>query len=102
MVIAGAAEPANETRIEGADILEHPVAALAVQYVELVHAGKIEDAMRLASTAYVRDSIRAREWRVEAGARSGHRCASGILYLAQSSAVPPERCWQCMSASRRS
>ena len=50
MVIAGAAEPANETRIEGADLLAHPIAALASQYVELVHADKIEDAMRLAST----------------------------------------------------
>lgn len=49
MVIAGAGEPANETRIEGADLLKHPIAALAVQYVELVHAGKIDDAMRLAS-----------------------------------------------------
>lgn len=50
MVIAGAAEPANETRIEGADLLKHPIAALASQYVELVHANKIEDAMQLAST----------------------------------------------------
>ncbi len=50
MVIAGAGEPANETRIEGADILKHPIAALAVKYVELVHAGKMGDAMRLAST----------------------------------------------------
>lgn len=50
MVIAGAGEPANETRIEGAGILEHPIAALAIQYVELVHAGKMDDAMRLAST----------------------------------------------------
>lgn len=50
MVIAGAAEPTNETRLEGADVARHPIAALAVQYVELVHAGKIEEAMRLAST----------------------------------------------------
>ena len=51
MVIAGAAEPANEERIEGAALLEHPVAGLAVQYVELVHAGKIEVTMtRLASS----------------------------------------------------
>ncbi len=50
MVVAGAAEPANETRIEGAELLKHPIAALAVQYVELVQGGKIEDAMRLAST----------------------------------------------------
>jgi hypothetical protein len=51
MVIAGAAEPANEERVEGAALLEHPVAALVVQYVELVHAGKVEDAiMRLGSS----------------------------------------------------
>ena len=49
MVIAGASQTDNETRIEGADLLAHPVAALAIQYVELVHAGKIDDAMRLAS-----------------------------------------------------
>ncbi len=49
MVVAGATEPANETRVEGADLLKHPIAALAVQYVELVHGGKIEEAMRLAS-----------------------------------------------------
>ena len=52
MVITGAetAGPVNETRIEGADLVNHPVAALAAQYVELVHAGKMEDAMRLATT----------------------------------------------------
>ena len=52
MVITGAggAEPANETRIEGPDLLDHPIAPLAVQYVELVHSGKLEDAMRLASS----------------------------------------------------
>ncbi len=50
MVVQGAAEPTNETRVEGADLLKHPIAALSIQYVELVHAGKIEDAMRLAST----------------------------------------------------
>jgi hypothetical protein len=49
MVIEGAGDAAQEERIEGADLLEHPIAALALQYVELVHAGKIEDAMRLAS-----------------------------------------------------
>ncbi len=50
MVVQGAAEPTNETRVEGADLLKHPIASLSIQYVELVHAGKIEDAMRLAST----------------------------------------------------
>lgn len=51
MVIAGAASPSEETRIEGDDLLKHPVARLATEYVELVHAGKIDDAMRrLAST----------------------------------------------------
>ena len=50
MVIAGAAEPTDQTRLEGAEVAKHPIAAVALQYVELVHAGKIEDAMRLAST----------------------------------------------------
>lgn len=46
MVVAGAAEPSNETRIEGSEVMAHPIAALATQYVELVHAGQIEAAMR--------------------------------------------------------
>jgi hypothetical protein len=41
-------DPANETRIEGADILNHPVGKLALQYLDLVHAGKIENAKKLA------------------------------------------------------
>ncbi len=51
MVIAGAGEAASETRVEGSDLLAHPVAALAIEYVELVHAGKIEDAMRRLASA---------------------------------------------------
>ena len=42
-------DPANETRIEGIDILNHPVGKLALQYLDLVHAGRIEDAKKLAT-----------------------------------------------------
>jgi hypothetical protein len=42
-------DPVNETRIEGTDLLNHPVGKLALQYLDLVHAGKIEDAKRLAT-----------------------------------------------------
>jgi hypothetical protein len=38
-----------ETRIKGADIMKHPIGPLALQYVDLVHAGKMEDALKLAS-----------------------------------------------------
>ena len=49
MVIAGAGKPANETRIQGADILTHPIGALALRYADAVHSGKPEDLMRLMS-----------------------------------------------------
>ena len=42
--------PKNETRVEGAELAKHPIAALAIQYVDLIHAGKIDEAMRLASS----------------------------------------------------
>jgi hypothetical protein len=37
-----------ETRIKGADVMKHPIGPLALQYVELVQAGKMEDALKLA------------------------------------------------------
>lgn len=43
-------DPANEVRIEGEDILSHPIGSLALQYLDLVHAGKIDEAKRLATT----------------------------------------------------
>jgi len=36
-----------ETRIKGADIMKHPIGPLAFQYVELVQAGRMEDALKL-------------------------------------------------------
>ena len=36
-------------RIQGADIPTHPIGALALQYSDLVHAGKMDDVMRLAT-----------------------------------------------------
>lgn len=49
MVMAGSSDPAKETRIQGADILKHPIGALALQYADLLHAGKMDDVMRLAT-----------------------------------------------------
>jgi hypothetical protein len=42
-------DPASQARLEGEDILAHPVGPLALEYVDLVHAGRIEDAKRLAT-----------------------------------------------------
>ena len=49
IVMAGSGAPANEARIQGADILKHPIGALALQYSDLLHAGKMDDVMRLAT-----------------------------------------------------
>ena len=43
-------EAAAETRITGEALVRHPVAAVALRYVELVHAGRMDDAMALASS----------------------------------------------------
>jgi hypothetical protein len=45
------ADPVNEIRVEDAEILQHPIGTLVLQYVDLVHAGTIEVAKRLATTA---------------------------------------------------
>src|SRR4029079_11094626 len=37
-----------EARIKGADIMKHPIGPLALQYVDLVQAGRMEDALKLA------------------------------------------------------
>jgi len=37
-----------EARINGADIMKHPIGPLALQYVDLVQAGRMEDALKLA------------------------------------------------------
>ena len=59
MVIAGAAEASSETRVEGSELMDHPVAALAIQYVELVHTGKLEDAMRRLASAEAQERWKA-------------------------------------------
>lgn len=51
MVIASAPAPVNETRVEGSDILNHAIGTLALQYLDLVHAGKIDDAKKLATSS---------------------------------------------------
>ena len=40
----------SETRIKGPEIMKHPIGPLALQYVELVSAGRMEDALKLASS----------------------------------------------------
>jgi hypothetical protein len=51
MVLGGGAPAATkEERVNGPDILKHPVGTLALQYVDLVHGGKMDEAMRLATT----------------------------------------------------
>ena len=70
MVVAGAGEPADETRVEGAELMKHPIAALAVQYVELVHAGKTEDAMRQLGSAEAQ-----KQWDAEPASERAARAA---------------------------
>ena len=45
-----AAEQGKEQRITGAALVAHPVAALAAQYLDLLHGGKMDVAMALATT----------------------------------------------------
>lgn len=42
-------DPASQVRVEGEDLLAHPVWPIALEYLDLVHAGRIEDAKRLAT-----------------------------------------------------
>ncbi len=51
MLFAKAPAMGNETRIQNADILKHPIGTLALRYVELVHAGKFEEARGMATAA---------------------------------------------------
>lgn len=45
-----AAGQGKEERITGAALVAHPVAAVAAQYLDLLHAGKLDAAMALATT----------------------------------------------------
>ena len=51
MVVVDEPDPVNQIRVENADILTHPIGTLALQYLDLVHAGKIDDAKKLATSA---------------------------------------------------
>jgi hypothetical protein len=51
MVFSTPREPANEVRVENADILEHAIGPLALQYLDLIHAGKMEDAMKISTSS---------------------------------------------------
>ena len=55
-----------ETRIKGADIMKHPIGPLAVQYVDLVQAGRMEDAVKLSY-----DKAQA-EWKKYPGERASY------------------------------
>ncbi|MCM3876340.1 MAG: hypothetical protein NEA02_07970 [Thermoanaerobaculia bacterium] len=50
MLIANEPEPGKETRIQGIEILKHPVGELALKYADALHAGGMDAAMKLAST----------------------------------------------------
>lgn len=50
MVMAGAPAPGTEVRIEGEEILKHPIYALALEYADAVHSGKPEALLKLYST----------------------------------------------------
>ena len=92
-VMAGAAAPAKEDRIQGADILKHPIYELALKYSDAIHSGAPEAFLKLGSakkqtdwkaepeserkeiTAYYRKTIPKRA-DLAAGIRSG-----GILII---------------------
>lgn len=59
MVMAGAAAPAKEVRIPGADILKHPIHDLALQYADAIHSGAPEAFLKLASAK------KQAEWKAE-------------------------------------
>jgi hypothetical protein len=43
-------DPGSVTRVEGDDLLSHPTWSLALEYLDLVHAGRLDDAKALATT----------------------------------------------------
>lgn len=47
--VAAEPDPATQTRLEGEAVASHPVWALALEYLDLVHAGKIDAAKQLAT-----------------------------------------------------
>ncbi|MEO6327221.1 MAG: hypothetical protein ABIT01_13115 [Thermoanaerobaculia bacterium] len=49
MLIPGEEERGNETRINGAEILKHPIGALALSYAEALHGKGMGEVMKLAS-----------------------------------------------------
>ncbi len=51
LLLPGWTSPAlgQGTQIKGPDIMKHPIGPLAVQYVELVQSGRMEDAIKLSS-----------------------------------------------------
>jgi hypothetical protein len=50
MVMAGAPAPGTEVRIQGEEILKHPIYPLALEYADAIHSGKPEAFLKLYST----------------------------------------------------
>lgn len=50
MAVTEAAGQEQEQRVTGAALVAHPVAALAAQYLDLLHGGNMDAAMALATT----------------------------------------------------
>jgi|GEM_PF-1962591 len=59
MVMAGAPAPGKEVRIEGQEILKHPIYALALEYADAIHSGKPEAFLKLSSAK------RQADWKAE-------------------------------------
>jgi hypothetical protein len=51
MVFPSSRAPVDEVRVENADILTHAIGPLVLQYLDLIHAGKIDDAMKLTTSS---------------------------------------------------
>lgn len=50
MVLPGAADPAKETRLSGAEIAGHPVYGVALAYADALHSGTADAFLKLASS----------------------------------------------------
>ena len=51
MILAGGPRnPATETKLEREAILQHPIGALVLRYADLIHGGKVDEMMSLASS----------------------------------------------------
>lgn len=97
-------DPGNEVRLEGEEILDHPIGPLALQFLDLIHAGNIEGAKALAtadvqarwkgepaseraeSLAYLRKNLPTRA-DVTAGLQTGTGGLRGVLIIEEESSA---------------